>query len=46
VAERLARRTGRTPAWLLDQFRDGDVFRAADAVELGLVDAAATSMRR
>lgn len=46
VAERLARRTGRTPAWLLDQFRDGDVFRAADAVELGLVDAAVTSMRR
>lgn len=41
VRDRLARRTGRTPEWLRDQFRDGEVFRADDAVDLGLVDALA-----
>lgn len=42
LRDQLARRTGRTPEWLRDQFRDGEVFGAEDAVDLGLVDATAT----
>jgi ATP-dependent protease ClpP protease subunit len=38
LARRLADRTGRSEAWLVDQLRDGDPFRPFSAVELGLAD--------
>jgi ATP-dependent protease ClpP protease subunit len=38
LARRLAGRTGRSETWLVDELRDGGLFRASTAVEWGLAD--------